>query len=193
MTAFSTHKYERSNPSVCVFCASSDHVAEIYTRTARSLASAMVSQGLTLVYGGGNNGLMGELSAEMYRNNGRIVGVITQELKNLGYAYEGADEMIVTRSMRERKSVMEDLADAFISLPGGFGTLEELLEIITFKQLGLHKKPIVILNVNGFFNNLLRQFETGYKENFIDTDCRDIYFITENVEEGIDYIGNYID
>ena len=190
MTVSKKREKEGENPTVCVFCASSDHVAEIYIQNAHRLASAMVSHGLTLVYGGGNNGLMGELSAALHRENGRITGVITQELKNLGYAYDGVDEMIVTGSMRERKSVMENLADAFIALPGGFGTLEELLEIITFKQLGLHNKPIVILNVNGFFDNLLKQFETGYSENFIDPYCRHLYYITDNADECLDYIGN---
>jgi len=185
-----TNSEQTQHPSVCVFCASSDHVGDIYNRSAENLGHSMVSRHMTLVYGGGNNGLMGTLSEKMHERGGRIIGVITNELKNLGYAYEGVDEMIVTGGMRERKAVMESLANGFIGFPGGYGTLEELLEIITLKQLGLHNKPIVILNVHGFFDNLLKQFETGFSENFIDEECRKLYYVTDDVGEALEYIGD---
>jgi len=155
------------------------------------LGHEMVSRHMTLIYGGGNNGLMGTLSEKIHERGGHIIGVITNELMNLGYAYEGADEMIVAGGMRERKAVMDSLADGFIGFPGGYGTLEELLEIITLKQLGLHDKPIVILNVHGFFNNLLKQFETGFSERFIAEECRSLYYVTDDVGEALEYIGGY--
>ena len=191
MTKSYTNREQTKHLSICVFCASSDHVGDIYNRSAEKLGHAMVSRHMTLIYGGGNNGLMGTLSEKMHEHGGRIVGVITNELKNLGYAYSGADELIVTGGMRERKAVMESLSDGFIGFPGGYGTLEELLEIITHKQLGLHNKPIVILNVHGFFDNLLKQFETGFSENFIAEECRSLYFVTDDVDEALEYIGGY--
>ena len=178
----------KHSSAICVFCASSDHIAEHYYQTAQALGEMMASRDMTLIYGGGNNGLMGYLSAAMFDKGGKIVGVITRGLKELGYAYEDADEMIVTDGMRERKAIMESRADGFIGLPGGFGTLEELLEIITLKQLGFHEKPIVILNINGFFDNLLRQFETGFTENFVDDSCRELYYVAEDVEDAVEYI-----
>lgn len=174
--------------AVCVFCASSDHVAEEYVTAAEKLGEAMASRGITLVYGGGNNGLMGYLSVSMHANGGRIVGVITRGLKELGYAFNGIDELIVTDGIRERKAIMESRAHGFIGLPGGFGTLEELLEIITLKQLGFHSKPIVLLNILGFFDNLLQQFETAYSERFIEESCRGLYHVTMNITDALEYI-----
>jgi hypothetical protein len=174
--------------AVCVFCASSDHVAEAYVRVAEELGKAMASRRITLVYGGGNNGLMGYLSESMYASGGRIVGVITRGLKELGYACEHVDDMIVTDGLRERKAIMESRAHGFIGLPGGFGTLEELLEIITLKQLGFHSKPIVLLNVLGFFDNLLRQLDTAYTERFIEESCRGLYHVTESVADALDTV-----
>ena len=174
--------------TVCVFCASSDHVAEEYVTVAGKLGEAMASRGITLVYGGGNNGLMGYLSASMHANGGRIIGVITRGLKELGYAFDGIDELIVTDGIRERKAIMESRAHGFIGLPGGFGTLEELLEILTLKQLGFHSKPIVLLNILGFFDNLLQQFETAYSERFIEESCRGLYHVTMNITDALEYI-----
>lgn len=174
--------------SVCVFCASSDQVSEVYGRAARDLGAGMVSRGMVLVYGGGNNGLMGILSEAVHTGGGRIIGVIPRRLKDLGFAYKDADEMLVTDGMRERKAIMEERADGFIGLPGGFGTLEEMLEIVTLKQLEMHDKPIVFLNVNGYFDGLLLQFEKGYKELFIGEEFRRLYYVTDSVGEGLEYI-----
>jgi uncharacterized protein (TIGR00730 family) len=176
------------NLSVCVFCASSDHVPRRYTDLARDLGQKMHARGMHLVYGGGNNGLMGVLSRELHDLGRRIIGVIPLGLKDMGYAYEGADEIVVTDGMRERKAVMEERADGFIGLPGGFGTIEELVEVITLRQLHLHDKPIVLLNVDGFYDGLLRQFETGYRERFIFEECRALYLVTGSVDEALDHI-----
>ena len=173
---------------ICVFCASSDHIAEEYVQAALKLGEAMASRGFTLIYGGGNNGLMGYLSASVDAHGGRIVGVITRSLKELGYAYDGVDEMIVTDGLGERKAIMESSAHGFICLPGGFGTLEELLEIITSKQLGFHSKPIVLLNVLGYFDNLLRQLETAYSERFIEESCRELYYVTKSITDALEHI-----
>jgi len=174
--------------AICVFCASSAHVAEEFGAVAGKLGEVMAARGMTLVYGGGNNGLMGCLSASMHKNGGRIVGVIPRGLKELGLAFDGIDELIVTDGIRERQAIMESRADGFIGLPGGFGTLEELLEILTLKQLGFHTKPIVFLNVHGFFDNILQQFETAYTERFIEESCRGLYHVTASITEALDHV-----
>ncbi len=173
---------------VCVFCASSDHVPHRYADLARELARRMREREMRLIYGGGNNGLMGVLSRELHALGGKITGVIPLGLKDLGYAYEEADEIVVTDGMRERKAVMEERAEGFIGMPGGFGTIEEMVEVITLRQLRMHDKPIVVLNTGGFYDGLLRQFETGYRERFIFEECRELYLVTESVDEALGYI-----
>jgi cytokinin riboside 5'-monophosphate phosphoribohydrolase len=174
--------------SVCVFCASSETVPEAYRETARILGREMAARGIRLVYGGGNNGLMGVLAEEIHRCGGFITGVIPLALRDLGYAYAQADEIIVTDGLRERKAVMEERAGGFIGLPGGFGTLEEMMEIITLRQLGMHDKPVVFLNTGGFFTDLLGQFERGYREGFIPEECRSLYAVEEDITRALDRI-----
>jgi uncharacterized protein (TIGR00730 family) len=177
-----------AGPAVCVFCASSDWIPRFYLDIARELGEKMVDRGMRLVYGGGNNGLMGVLSQAVHERGGYITGVIPLGLKDLGYAYEGADEIIVTDGLRDRKAIMEERADGFIGLPGGFGTIEEMVEIITLRQLRMHAKPIVFLNCNGFYNGLLEQFETGYREQFISDECRNLYLVAGSIDAALDYI-----
>ncbi len=177
-------------PSVCVFCASSDHVPDIYMDSARKLGVEIAARGMRLIYGGGNNGLMGVLSESVHVNGGDVIGVITGDLKDLGYAYKDVDEMIVAGDMRDRKAIMEQRADGFIGLAGGFGTLEEMLEIITLKQLEIHNKPIVLLNTGEFFSGLLDQFEKAYEENFIGQECRELYHVTSSVKSALEYIAD---
>ena len=147
--------------SICVFCASSSAVAEVYVDVARRLGRRLAERGDRLVYGGGNIGLMGTLATACHERGGYIVGVIPESLKDKELAYEAADELIVTQDMRGRKTIMEKNADAFIALPGGFGTLEELLEIITLRQLHYHDKPVVILNTASPIR-LSHQYRGGY-------------------------------
>ncbi len=150
---------------ICVYCASADAIGDSYKNVARELGKLMVERGHSLVYGGGNVGLMGELARTIMEKSGYTLGVIPHKLEGLELAYKGASQMIFTENMRIRKSVMQDNADGFIALAGGYGTLEELLEMITLKKLGYHDKPIVVLNTNGFYDK------------FID-------FINETIEKG---------
>src|SRR3989339_409809 len=159
--------YKDFELSVCVFCASSDNLPKIYLNSARELGAGLADRKIRLVYGGGNNGLMGVISKEIHEKKGFITGVIPKFLQDMGYAYSDADEMIVTEDMRARKTVMESLSDGFICLAGGFGTLEEILEIITLKSLDVLDKPIVFLNTGHYFNGLFEQFEKAYSERFI--------------------------
>jgi cytokinin riboside 5'-monophosphate phosphoribohydrolase len=163
--------------SVCVFSSSSDAVAPHYMEAASALGALMAEQQLTLVYGGGKAGLMGAVARAVHANGGKVVGVIPHYLRKREVAYEDADELIVTKCLRERKAIMEERADAFVALPGGFGTLEEILEILTLKQLEAHGKPVVFLNTNGFFEPLLAMFERLYHEQFTKRDYCGHYHI----------------
>jgi uncharacterized protein (TIGR00730 family) len=165
--------------SVCVFSSSSDAVATHYMEAASMLGALLAKQKLTLIYGGGKVGLMGAIARSVHANGGRVIGVIPHYLRKKEVAYEEADELIVTRCLRERKAVMEERADAFVALPGGFGTLEEILEILTLKQLEAHGKPVVFLNTNGFFGPLIAMFERLYDEQFTKRDYRAHYYVAD--------------
>jgi uncharacterized protein (TIGR00730 family) len=141
--------------SVCVFCASAGGLPEVYRAAARDLGAELAVRGHRLVYGGGNVGLMGEVARAVHANGGTVVGVIPQDLVDRELAYDPADELLVTGTLRERKAEMDARADAFVALPGGLGTLEELLEVLTLRQLRLHDRPIVLVNVAGYWDPFL--------------------------------------
>lgn len=168
---------------ICVYCASSNAIAEDYFTLARELGTAMAGRGLGLVYGGGSVGMMGELARAVQAAGGHVAGVIPQFLLDREVGYLQADELIVTTTMRERKRLMDERAAAFVALPGGFGTLEELLEILTLRQLGYHDKPIIIVNADGFFDPLLAQFERGFAGGFTHERYRRLYAVAANVGE----------
>ena len=133
--------------NICVFASSSSSVAGVYKTAARQLGEDIARKGWGIVFGAGTQGLMGELARQARKNNGCLTGVIPDSLNSPGIVYEECDELIATHTMRERKAIMEQRSFAFIALPGGFGTLEEILEIITLKQLGYHNKPVVLMNI----------------------------------------------
>jgi uncharacterized protein (TIGR00730 family) len=153
--------------SVCVFCGSSSGQNRIYTESAQGLARAIVSAGLTLVFGGGRVGLMGTIADEALRNSGKVIGVIPDFLYKREVGHDGVTQLEIVQSMHERKKRMAELSDAFIALPGGWGTLEELGEILTWKQLGLISQPVGLLNVDGYFDPLLSQFRTMVDTGFL--------------------------
>jgi uncharacterized protein (TIGR00730 family) len=178
--------------NICVFAASSPKAPEKYHNAAITLGRLMADKGYSLVYGGGRLGLMGSIASGVKDNGGRVIGVIPEKLNLPGIAFEGCDELIVTDSMHERKSTMERLSSAYIALPGGFGTLEELLEVITLKQLGYHNSPIVLLNTDGFFDTLVRQFDVCVRELFTDPAYLELYYSAGSGEEALDFIENNI-
>lgn len=153
--------------AVCVFCGSSFGRRAGYVAAARGLGRILARREITLVWGGGNVGLMGSVADAVLENGGRAVGVIPRGLEERELAHRAATEMHVTASMHERKALMADLSDAFIALPGGFGTLDELCEILTWRQLGLHAKPIGLLDVEGFFTPLAAAFDHAVSEGFV--------------------------
>jgi uncharacterized protein (TIGR00730 family) len=141
--------------SLAVFCGSSTGHAPLYTRHARELGRVLADRNITLVYGGGCIGLMGQMADAALLAGGKVVGVIPKSLLEREVAHLSLTELIVTETMHERKSIMADLAQGFIALPGGFGTLDELFEILTWAQLGIHSRPVALLNSGGFFDQLL--------------------------------------
>jgi uncharacterized protein (TIGR00730 family) len=153
--------------SVCVFCGSSTGLDKRFTASAQHLARSIASSGLTLVFGGGKVGLMGVVADEVLRNSGKVIGVIPQFLYKREVGHDGVTQLEIVQSMHERKKRMAELSDAFIALPGGWGTLEELAEILTWKQLGLITQPVGLLNAAGFFDPLLKQFSTMVEGGFL--------------------------
>jgi hypothetical protein len=144
-----------------------------------------------LVYGGCDLGLMGELGRAAKAAGGQVVGIIPRRLKEYGLAFAGADEMLVVESMAERKALMERKAEAFIALPGGFGTLDELLQAMTLKQLGYLQGAIVLLNVAGFYDHLLAHFEQLYQQRFAKAEFRQLYHVAERPAKALGYIESY--
>lgn len=153
--------------TVCVFCGSSDRIQEPYLEAARKMGHAIANRGLTIVYGGGGTGLMGALADSALEDGSKVIGVLPKTFNNPVLAHQYLSELIIVETMHERKAKMIDLADAFIALPGGFGTLEELFEILTWAQIGLHAHPVGILNTNAYFDPLLALIEHARSEGFI--------------------------
>ena len=177
--------------SVCVFSSSSDAVPPRYVEAASALGALLARQGINLIYGGGKVGLMGAVARAVHANGGTVVGVIPHYLRKKEVVYEQADELIVTKDLRERKAIMESRADAFVALPGGFGTLEEILEVLTLKQLETHTKPVVFLNTDRFFEPLLAMFERLYHEQFTKPDYRAHYHVAAVPSEVFAHFDNY--
>ncbi len=177
--------------NICVFCSSSDAISQKYFDIATGLGEIMAKNNFDLVYGGAGVGLMKKVSDAVKNNGQKVIGVIPEAIQNKRIGNEYLDTLIVTKTMHERKQKMYELSDAFIALPGGFGTLEELLEIMTLKQLEYHKKPIVIYNLDGFFDNILKQFDVFYDESFSKPVYKKIYHLSDNIEDTFDYLKNY--
>jgi uncharacterized protein (TIGR00730 family) len=177
--------------TICVYCSSSDAVAPIFFAAATELGMLLGQRRCALVYGGVRVGLLGALAAAVHQHGGTVVGVIPEAIQAQGIAYDVADELVVTPDLRTRKALMADRAEAFVALPGGFGTLEELLEIITLKQLGLHTKPIVLLNIQGFYEPLIALFEHLYRERFARPEYRHLYHIAPDVADAFSYLDTY--
>lgn len=179
------------NKVICVYSSSSNSIDKAYFELAERLGESIASRKDILLFGGGMRGLMGATATAVHRLNGKVIGIIPEALNLKGVVYETCDELVVTKDMRERKSIMDSRSDAFIALPGGFGTLEELLEIITLKQLKYHNKPIVIMNYNGFYDTLLRQFDSIIDNRFAKEESALLYHISTDVDDALDFIDSY--
>jgi len=173
---------------ICVFCASSTKIDEVYFRAAEDLGRLMAQKGIDLVNGAGRIGLMRACADGVLNAGGQVTGIIPRFMIEQGWQYDGLSELIVTETMHERKQKMSELSDAIIALPGGCGTLEELLEVITWKQLGLYLNPVVILNVNGFYDPLLDMLQKAIDENFMRKQHASIWRVAETPEEAMDMV-----
>ena len=169
--------------SLCVYCSSSDRLDPKYTETATALGREMVKRGWGLVYGGGKVGLMGAVAKAVKASGGRVVGVIPEFMKAKELAYDAADEMHTVVTMRERKLLMETRANAFVALPGGWGTLEEVMEILTLRQLDVLRKPVVIFNQDGFYDELLKFFDRMISEKFNKPSNLKLFTVAKSVED----------
>lgn len=174
--------------SICVYCSSSNAIADTYPPVAAALGRELARRNHTLVYGGGAVGLMGVMAEAAHESGGTVKGVIPAKLQDReGIAYD-ADELVVTETMRERKRIMYQNADAFVVLPGGYGTVEEFMEVLTLKQLGYHDHPIVVLNVEGFFDTLMSFFEELREGRFARAAVTDLIHLATSSEEALDRI-----
>lgn len=177
--------------TICVFASASDNIDKIYFKAAHELGSLIADNRYDLIYGGSNLGLMGEVTNSARLRGSEIIGVMPEKLYNLGIHPGECSKFILTKGMRERKAKMDELSQALIALSGGFGTLEELAEMIVQKQLGYNNKPIVLLNTNDFYNNLVKFFDDIISQNFAPKISREIYFVASTPKEALDYINNY--
>lgn len=169
--------------SICVFCGSSMGNNPAYKDEAEKLGILLANKNITLVYGGGNVGLMGVMADSNIQATGKCVGVMPGRLIDLEIAHDNLTELIVVDSMHERKGRMADLSDGFIAMPGGFGTLDELSEALTYNQLRLYDKPVGILNINGYYDLLLDFFDRNVEEKFVRPEHRNNIILSDDVEE----------
>lgn len=178
---------------ICVFGAASNEIDPEYIRLVEEFGEMMAKRGHSLVFGAGAHGLMGAAARGVTKGGGKIQGVIPSFFKEekIEGIYDKCDEIIYTETMAQRKAKMEDLADAFVIVPGGIGTFEELFEVLTLKQLGRHNKAIVFYDIKDYYISIEKLLEKGFDERFIRNDCRVLYYYTENPADALDYLDNY--
>lgn len=174
--------------SVCIFGASCSSIDPAYIDAAYRTGALLAERGIGMVFGGGGTGLMGAAARGVHENGGRLTGVIPEKLHQPGIAYPHCDELIVTPDMHTRKATMERLSQGFIALPGGYGTLEELLEVLTLNQLGYISSPVVILNTMGYYDKLIQQLKYCVSEGFTSTACLDIFAVADSPEQAVELI-----
>ncbi|MEI3791396.1 MULTISPECIES: TIGR00730 family Rossman fold protein [unclassified Chryseobacterium] len=177
--------------SITVFCGSSFGTDDIFKEQAFLLGQTLAKQDIQLIYGGADVGLMGAVADGALNEKGKVVGVLPHFLQSKEIAHKKLTELILVETMHERKTKMNDLCDGVIVLPGGYGTLEEFFEMITWAQLGLHKKPIGILNIDGFYDDLIKLVQTMVDKGFLKLVNRDMLLISENIDELLEKMKNY--
>ena len=178
--------------SVCVFCGSRAGVRPAYAATARAVGEAVARRGMTLVYGGGDIGLMGEVADAATAAGGTVIGIIPRHLLRKEIAHQGLSELLVVDSMHIRKATMNDLSDGFVVLPGGYGTWEEWFETVTWAQLGLHRKPCGVLNADGFYDPMLRMIDQAVEEGFVDPEQRRLVIDAVDIETLLDAMERFV-
>lgn len=177
--------------NIVVFCGSSLGFNEVYKNVAVDLGSYFAKNNITLVYGGGKIGMMGAIATEVITKNGAVIGVIPDLLKKEEVVHANISKIIVTKTMSERKVIMSKMIDGYITLPGGFGTLDELFEALTLQQLHIEQKPVGVLNVNGFFDATIQQLDVMVKEGFLKPENRALLLVDDTIDGLMEKMKNY--
>ena len=178
----------RTIQAVTVYCSSSRDVAAHYFAAARELGREISRAGWALVYGGNNLGLMDAVACACREAGGRVIGITPQRMVDEGIADPACSELVVTNGMRERKALLEARGDALVALPGGIGTFEEFFEVLVGRMLGYHAKPIVVLNIAGYYDPLIQMIEHGIEQRFIKPKAREAFYVTASVAEAMEYL-----
>lgn len=178
--------------SIAVFCASSPGFDAVWTQRAYGVGEFLATQNITLVYGGGRVGLMGAVADGALANNGKVVGVIPHFLNSKEIGHSGVTELIAVDNMHQRKTLMNDLSEAFIALPGGYGTMEEVFEVITWGQLGLHQKPVGLLNINGFYDHLIAFVQNMVDVGLLKKQNQEMLLVGNTIEELLEKMNSYV-
>jgi len=176
--------------NICVYCASSSQVRDEYYAAAAQMGQLLAGEGMRLVYGGGHRGLMGKIADSLLESGGEVTGIMPRFMTEVEWNHTGVTEMILVDSMHERKEKMAAMADAVVALPGGCGTMEELLEVITWKRLGIFTKPIIICNTNGYFDPLIEMLNRSVDENFMREQHRHMWQVAKTPEEVMSALRN---
>jgi len=176
---------------ITVFCGSSTGFDKKILEQVILLGKTFLNNKIDLVYGGTNVGLMGILANTILKGNGKVIGVIPDFIKEFKLSHENLTELIIVKTMHERKAKMSELADGFIALPGGFGTMEELFEVLTMSQLDLHHKPVALFNINGFYNELLAMMKTMVDNGYLQQVNLDLLIVSDNIEDLFEKINNF--
>jgi uncharacterized protein (TIGR00730 family) len=176
--------------SLCVYCGSSSEVDEAHRNAAREMGEILAKEGIRLVFGGGRVGLMGLVADAVLDNGGEVIGIIPKFLEQWEVGHSGCTELIVTDNMHDRKLKMATMSDAFAILPGGLGTLDETFEILTWKQLELHDKPVVIIDIGGFWKPLIALIDAQISENYVRAEHRSLYTVVSTATEVLPIIGS---
>ncbi len=179
--------------NICVYCSSSDYLEKEFYQTAFELGEKIATSGNNLIYGGSKCGCMGKVAEGVLHRGGKVIGILPKAIMEKGISNHEASEIIITEDMNDRKKTMEDKSDIFIALPGSFGTMDEIFQVIVTKQLSYHKKGIIFLDINGYYKPLFEMFENFYKYGFAKEFNRELYFITDSVDSAIDYCNNFVE
>lgn len=177
--------------TICVYCSSSNYLPEKFYVFAKEFGARIGIKNYNMVYGGTMVGMMGVIANNAIDNGAEVIGVIPERIESFGLKHPALAKVIITKDMRERKATMEKYADIFVALPGGFGTFEEIFEILVAKQLGYHNKPVIFFNYDGYYDNMLSMFNTVYENNFAKEEMKSLYFVADNIEDMFKYIENY--
>lgn len=177
--------------SICVYCGSSDKINPTYTEAAYELGKVIASREITVVYGAGSTGLMGAVANGALENGGQVIGVIPEIFNTPNLAHQGLTRLEIVEDMHKRKARLAEISDAFVALPGGFGTFEELFEILTWAQIGLHKKPVGLLNIRSYFDPLMATIDNARREGFIYDEHQALFTAADNPATLLDALLNH--